>query len=120
MADWLNILDVDLAARNVRTDIYGDWQRDPWDWPELEWVAGSRTDLLAARLDSHEAFAAFPLDVAKENFFTRPAIVFDIGRSTRDPDSGRPCERPVARRRSSVDVQLAPIAGESSCRPLKR
>jgi hypothetical protein len=78
MADWVNILDVDLAARNVRTDIFGDWHRDPWDWPELEWVAGSRPDLLGTRLDSHEAFAALPLDVAKENFFTRPAIVFDI------------------------------------------
>jgi hypothetical protein len=78
MPDWLNILDLGIAARNVRTDIFGDWHRDPWDWPELEWVAGTRPDLLAARLEHKDAFAAFPLDVAKENFFTRPAIVFDI------------------------------------------
>src|SRR5690349_3325615 len=78
MTAWRDILDYELAAKNVRTDIFGDWHRDPWDWPELEWVVESQPQLIADRLDSTLSYASFPLDVAKENFFTRPAIVFDI------------------------------------------
>lgn len=78
MPDWLNILDLELAAKNVRTDIFGDWHRDPWDWAELGWVVRSRPEFVAHRLNTLAPYAAFPLDVAKENFFTRPAVVFDL------------------------------------------
>jgi hypothetical protein len=37
--DWMNTLELDRAVANCRTDIYGDWYRDPWSWPELEWIA---------------------------------------------------------------------------------
>lgn len=78
MTDWLNILDLGLATKNVRTDIFGDWHRDPWDWVELEWIVQSRPEFVAHRLNTPAPYAAFPLDVAKENFFTRPAVVLDL------------------------------------------
>jgi hypothetical protein len=44
--DWLNELDLDLALYNVHNDILGDWYRDPWDWPELNWVVQQRPELM--------------------------------------------------------------------------
>jgi hypothetical protein len=70
---------MDQAAKNVRTDIYGDWHRDPWDWPELEWVvSGEQVRLLVQRLNGTGVLRSAHLDMAKENFATRPAMIFDI------------------------------------------
>ncbi len=78
MIDWLNVLDIQLASKNVRTDIFGDWYNDPWDWPEHEWLlsAGGQTHVLDA-LRSSDIRRGLALDVAKENFSVRPAFIFD-------------------------------------------
>lgn len=75
--DWLTILDIKRAAANCRTDIFGDWYRDPWAWPELEWLAG-HPDAVVQRLNSSGVRRLAPINVAKENFVLRPASVLDI------------------------------------------
>lgn len=75
--DWPNILDIQLAARNCSSDILGDWHRDPWTWPEIAWASTQGTALLVQRLNSKGSGRAALLDVAKENFVLRPALVLD-------------------------------------------
>lgn len=76
--DWQSVLDIDLAIANCRTDIFGDWHRDPWAWPELEWLGtDAGMPLVIERLNSRGVRRSRPIDVAKENFLTRPAVVFD-------------------------------------------
>ncbi len=75
--DWLNVLDVKRAVANCRTDIFGDWYRDPWAWPELEWL-GDHPDPVVQRLNATGVRRIAPLNVAKENFILRPATVLDI------------------------------------------
>lgn len=75
--DWLKALHFGRAYSNCHDDLYGDWYRDPWAWPEMKWVVRKRPDLLAARLNSDHIATAGYVDVAKENFATRPAIVLD-------------------------------------------
>src|SRR6266704_985692 len=75
--DWLEALDIGLALKNCHDDLIGEWYRDPWSWPELAWVAKRRPDLLVARLNGVGIRMASPIDVAKENFGIRPALVMD-------------------------------------------
>jgi hypothetical protein len=74
--DWLDKLDLDQALRNCHLDIFGDWYRDPWGWPELDWCA-SHPDFVVQRLNSEGVLRSAKLDVAKENFSTRPALIID-------------------------------------------
>jgi hypothetical protein len=76
--DWPSALDFDRAIQNVHTDILHDWFRDPWGWPELDWVVNGHLPQFAVpRLNATGVKAAAKLDVPKENFSLRPAIVFD-------------------------------------------
>lgn len=76
--DWLRALDVDRAVINCRLDSQGDWYRDPWAWAELEWMPrAGRLDLLVERLQGTGVAATERIDVPKENFARRPAIVLD-------------------------------------------
>jgi hypothetical protein len=76
--DWLNVLDIPHAAQNARGDIFGDWYRDPWTWPELDWIqTASGLSLLNQRFNSVGVAHAAKLDVPKEQFIIRPAVVFD-------------------------------------------
>lgn len=77
LIDWLTALDLRRAYSNCHADLYGDWYRDPWSWPELRWLVYKRPDLIAARLNSEHVAAVALLDVAKENFATRPAVVIE-------------------------------------------
>jgi hypothetical protein len=36
--DWLVRVNIRQAWRNCRIDHYRDWYRDPWNWPEWEWL----------------------------------------------------------------------------------
>src|SRR3981189_3380585 len=78
--DWLEVVDVEQAIKTCRKDIFGDWHRDPWNWPELEWMIkdGNNLRFLTDRLKSDRIYQSSAVDVAKENFATRPALVFDI------------------------------------------
>jgi hypothetical protein len=75
--EWLEALDVGLALKNCHDDLIGEWYRDPWSWPELAWVVRRRPDLLVSRLNSTGTRMASPIDVAKENFGMRPALIMD-------------------------------------------
>lgn len=45
--------------------------------PKVDWVCDRRPDLLVARLNSGESKRPTKIDVAKENFGVRPAVVLD-------------------------------------------
>jgi hypothetical protein len=75
--EWPEVVDIGLALKNCHDDLIGEWYRDPWSWPELTWVASKKPDLLVARLNSSGARMAAPIDVAKENFGMRPALIMD-------------------------------------------
>ncbi len=76
--DWANIMDFSLASANVTTELFGDWYRDPWGWPEIPWLA-TRDGIphLIRRLNASDVRRSSRIDVAKENFGTRPAVVLD-------------------------------------------
>jgi hypothetical protein len=75
--EWESVLDLELAMANVRSDMAGDWYRDPWGWPEYDFVMSGKRELIYQRLDANGARRAAKIDVAKENFATRPAIVME-------------------------------------------
>jgi hypothetical protein len=75
--DWLKALDLERAVRNVEADVRGDWYRDPWGWREATWALKRSPEVYVQRLNSSGVAAAFPIDVVKENFGTRPAMVMD-------------------------------------------
>lgn len=76
-AGWIESLDLSRAVQNLHTELRGDWYRDPWGWPEFEWLAGSGRDLVARRLLATDGWAVAKIDVPKENFSRRPAVVIN-------------------------------------------
>jgi hypothetical protein len=76
--DWAKALDLALAAKNVRDEFVGDWYRDPWGWPELEYMIKTSPQLVLDNLGSSGARRAAQLKVPKENWGVRPAVVLDI------------------------------------------
>lgn len=75
--DWASAVDLKQSLDNVQRDVVGDWYRDPWGWPELEWVVSNRPEIVFDRLTASGAASAQAIDVSKENFGTRPAIILD-------------------------------------------
>jgi hypothetical protein len=76
--DWLEVLDMQLALANVHEETPGDWYRDPWNWSELDWLVPYHlTSYALPRLNASGVKATAPLDVPKENFAVRPAVVLD-------------------------------------------
>ena len=76
--NWLDALDFNQALVNVQRDVLGDWYRDPWDWRELSWLVPRHvSDYALPRLNSAGVKRSARLDVAKENFAIRPAVVLD-------------------------------------------
>lgn len=76
--DWLAALDFERATSNVIPEFYGDWYRDPWNWAELRWVAQAQPhELIVPRLDNPAPSRPALVDVPKENFGIRPAVVLD-------------------------------------------
>lgn len=73
--NWADILDVDAAVKSARAERYGDWLRDPWEWPELDHIS-KQPELLFSRLRSGR-IRFEPVDVPKSNYGTRPAVVQD-------------------------------------------
>ena len=71
--DWLNVINPKQAAGNVRRDLYGDWYRDPWGWPELGYIERKAPHHLTARLQQSGVRRAAPIEVAKENFLLSAA-----------------------------------------------
>jgi len=75
--DWMNVLDLDAALVSLHYELQGDWYRDPWGWPELDWLVSKGSKLTTARLNAAGTKRVAKIDVPKENFGTRPAIVMD-------------------------------------------
>lgn len=75
--DWSKVIDLDAAVANVRTEFAGDWHQDPWGWPELDFVAKNPENLWD-NLNAKGAFRAAQIDIPKENWGSRPAVVLDI------------------------------------------
>jgi hypothetical protein len=73
--DWSTVLDVPRAVATAQSEMYGDWLRDPWAWPELRYLA-NHPHLVADRLTSGQVRFERLL-VPKINYGTRPASVQD-------------------------------------------
>jgi Reverse transcriptase (RNA-dependent DNA polymerase) len=69
--------DFDLALRNLRKDFLGEWCRDPWDWPELQWLVRTAQSFAISRLRTHRAGRVVRVDVPKTDFGFRPVLVID-------------------------------------------
>lgn len=76
--DWARALDFERAAANVRSEFYGDWHDDPWNWPEIDYILKFEQDLLVSNLNSSGLRRPALIDVPKENWGSRPAVVLDI------------------------------------------
>lgn len=74
---WEDIVDFEQALKNVQHDLYGDWFRDPWGWPELKWSTTKRPQVILERIRESGVGGYAPIAVAKEGFGTRPALVMD-------------------------------------------
>ena len=75
--DWGSVLDFDAALVTLHYELQGDWYRDPWGWPELDCLVSDGRDLAIARLNGAGTRRVAKIDVPKENFGTRPAMVMD-------------------------------------------
>jgi hypothetical protein len=76
--DWARALDFKKAVDNVRSEFVGDWHLDPWGWPEIGYIASTAPELLVEHLKSNRVFRAALVDVPKENWGVRPAVVLNI------------------------------------------
>lgn len=75
--DWTQALNLKAALVHLHYEMQGDWYRDPWGWPELDWVVDRGQDVALTRLNSSGVWRVAKIDVPKENFGIRPAIVMD-------------------------------------------
>src|SRR5207248_5874496 len=63
---------------NVLTEFLDDLHQEPWGLPEINFLVAKRPDLLYQNCDARGAREASLLDVPKENWGTRPAVVLDV------------------------------------------
>ena len=75
--DWSAALAFPAALVTLHYEIQGDWYRDPWGWPELDWMVKKDLEWVITRLNGTGAKRVAKIDVPKENFGTRPAVVID-------------------------------------------
>lgn len=77
--DWFGVLDLPTALANVAADVLGDWYHDPWGWPEARWMVEAETGraILAKEFDRSRPYQSALIDVPKENYGTRPAVVMN-------------------------------------------
>lgn len=78
-------LDAKKAAEICITEMFGDWYRDPWAWPELSWITSRPSDFpwneviqkdgtLKTRRDPWFE----PIIVPKSRLGVRPAVVMSL------------------------------------------
>jgi hypothetical protein len=73
--DWMTALDFKQAATNLKHEEYGDWHVDPWGWPEIQYLTTKGNDALREFCSSDTVNEVSLLDVPKESWGTRPAVV---------------------------------------------
>ena len=71
---WQDALDLPRAVQNIRHEMTGDWYRDPWNFPEYEFLRDVRPDLVRQYVPTRPGRLSL-LDVPKENFGVRPAVI---------------------------------------------
>lgn len=71
--DWLNVIDLNAAVNSAKSEMYGDWLRDPWGWPELDYLRENPAPIEDRLATGRTRFER--LSVPKINFGTRPAVV---------------------------------------------
>ena len=76
--DWSRALDLPKAVNNLSIEMVGDWHQDPWGWPELAYMQKKEPELAFAHCNTSATFRPALIDVPKENWGTRPAVVLDI------------------------------------------
>jgi hypothetical protein len=76
--DWSRVVDVERAAANVRTEFPGDWYVDPWGWPELGYLSKYDVASVLDHCRSADTGRGIAIDVPKENWGSRPAVVLDV------------------------------------------
>jgi hypothetical protein len=75
--DWAAKLQPPRAVTNLRHEMTGDWYRDPWGWPEYGFLLDGHEDMIASRANSNEVKRVVKIDVPKENFGIRPAVIIE-------------------------------------------
>lgn len=81
---WTAALDINRAQANVTSDAFGDWYKDPWGWPEIAWVVKNQASVVEARLNGRGTMRCVKVDVPKENYVTRPALILAFGKPRAD------------------------------------
>lgn len=76
--DWAKALDLSRAVGNLRVEMVGDWHQDPWGWPELGYILKKDSQVAFSHCDARGTLRPALIDVPKENWGTRPAVVLDI------------------------------------------
>ena len=76
-SDWAQKIDWRQVLVNVRSDAKGDWYRDPWNWPEYDYVFNGNTETILGRAVGSGIKRPAKIDVPKYNFATRPAVVLE-------------------------------------------
>jgi hypothetical protein len=75
--DWAKVLDLEGALKSLASERYGEWYSDPWSWPELDYMAKVEPDLIFSHASASTTRSPALIDVPKENWGTRPAVVLD-------------------------------------------
>src|SRR2546430_11965218 len=78
-------LDFAAGCRVAIDEMYGDWERDPWGWPEFSWLSRNLAHVDAKNLvrkDSEGYGLVTPaffhlIQVPKNRLAVRPAVVQD-------------------------------------------
>src|SRR5450759_2270752 len=76
--DWAKALDLEQAVTNLKVEAVGDWHQDPWGWPELHFLLKKQPDFVYQHAGASGSLEPALIDVPKENWGTRPAVVLDI------------------------------------------
>jgi hypothetical protein len=78
-------LDAKKAADICQTEMYGDWYRDPWGWPELNWVASNPQEFPWKEVVHRDGNITLrreprfePTVVPKSRLGVRPAVVMSL------------------------------------------
>lgn len=75
---WLKAIDLRLAYKNVQREYHGDWHKDPWGWPEYDFLLRKRPELVDDWFAEKGCRDVSLIRVPKENWGIRPAVVLDI------------------------------------------
>jgi hypothetical protein len=79
-------LDLAAGARTCVKELYGDWYRDPWGWPEFHWAAENSSKIQSTDvLRTEKGTPVVPrnpahfdlIEVPKNSLAVRPAVVMD-------------------------------------------